>query len=182
VPKLDRNVTKEYFELDFGGQRFTHYPSGDTCLRHEWMIGYRDGPKWTSKLTDFFAAHPEASVIVSSKYEVIDDANSLPHRGGEYKVGDVVLMRVHEGNENWEWCARTITERLDFPGDAVTEPLTTFKLDDGSGIYWHDHNNGWLTFRMDAPLERSLRVRRPVDGEEILTLEERKEAAKAFRP
>jgi hypothetical protein len=179
MQKLDHSTTAEYFELDMASQRFTHYPSGDTCLRHEWMHGRRYGEAWTKKLTEFFERHPDVSVIVNSRHEIIDSANSLPHRGGDYNVGDIVLVNVAEGEDDWGLCAKTIKERIDLAGDEFFDPHHRFKLDDDTLLFWRDGSNGWFT---SAPQGEYIRARRPIEGEETLTLEQKKAAcaAKSF--
>lgn len=61
--KLNRSLHTEYFMLDFAGQRFTHYPSGDTCLRHEWMV-YPRRAAWIEKLPDM--APVRGSIVIQS--------------------------------------------------------------------------------------------------------------------
>lgn len=182
MKKLDRSVTNEYFELDLGGQRFTHYPSGDTCLKHEWMNERRNRQKWVDQVTAFFERHPDVSVVVNSHYEIIDNANSYPYRGGDYKVGDVVMARVctDANKDDWGMCARTITERVDYPGDKFVDANTTFKLDDGGEFWWDEHNSGWIISSNTSPDGQRRRLRPPVEGEEVLTLDEKKRAAAAF--
>jgi hypothetical protein len=183
MQKIDRSITKEYFELDLGGQRFTHYPSGDTCLKYEWMNEHRNRQKWVEKVTAFFAKHADVSVVVNSKYEIIDDANAYPFRGADFNVGDTVLARVCTDihRDDWGMCARTITEREDFEGDKYVDPYTVFKLDDGGEFWWDEHNNGWFLSASKSPDGQSRRVRPPMEGEEILTLTEKKEAAAQYR-
>ena len=178
--ELDRSVDKEFFMLDFGGQRFTHYPSGDTCLRHPWMYGRKDA--WIEKVTDFFNRYPEISVVVNDRYEVIDNADLYPYRKGEYKVGDIILARIcaDGGREDWGMCARTITERVDHPKSEYVDEYTIFKLDDGSEFWWDEHNNGWFISATDSPDGQKRRVRPPVENEEIATLDEKKQAAASF--
>lgn len=179
MQQLDR-ATKEYFMLDFGGSRFTHYPSGDTCLRHQWMVGRPDGAKWTEALKEFFARHPDVSVIVNSRFEIIDNANSFPHRGGDFNVGDVILVRVKEGDDDWGVCAKTITARSNFQGSDIVDPYHTFELDDGNAFYWDDHSNGWFTFRQGETDNQ--RVRLPVPGENVQTLDEKKANSTKWKP
>jgi hypothetical protein len=176
--KLDRGVTNEYFMLDFAGQRFTHYPSGDTCLRHEWM-DYSRRDKWIEKVTEFFERHPSVSVIVNDRYEIVDDADSYPYRAGDYKVGDVVMARVctDVNRDDWGMCARTVIERIDTPKDAYVDGGTVFKLDDGGEFWWDENNNGWFISAGTSPDEQRRRIRPPLEGEETLTLDEKKQAA-----
>lgn len=168
--RLDRSTTREYFELDFGEYRFTHYPTGDTCLRHQWMVG-RQSNKWTEKLTDFLTRHPEASIIVNSRGDIIDDANSFPHRGGEYKVGDVVLLNLKIDGDDWGPCAKTIIERRETEGDQFFEPHPYFVLDDGSELFWNESRNGWIAWRPE-PYEEFGRARAPLEGEVVQTLDQ----------
>ncbi|MDW9478681.1 hypothetical protein GOB57_08185 [Sinorhizobium meliloti] len=176
--RLDRSTIVEYFELDFGGDRLTHYPSRDTCLRHAWMRGL-DKPKWTEKLTEFLVRHPDASIIANSQGNIIGDANSFPHRGGDFKVGDVVLVPVRVGEEDWGPCARNIVDRRDFAGDHLTEAHHWFELDDGTELFWDDTRNGWFAWRR-SPYEEAVRARAPCDGEVILTLEEKRLATRSM--
>ncbi|MCV9963858.1 hypothetical protein OIU34_18435 [Pararhizobium sp. BT-229] len=176
--KLDRSTIAEYFELDFGGDRLTHYPSGDTCLRHQWMRS-RDTAKWTEKLTEFLARHPYASIIANSQGDIIGDANSFPHRGGDFKVDDVVLVTVRIGEDDWGPCARTVVARRDFAGDAVTEAHHWFELDDGTELFWDERRNGWFAWRRD-PFEQAGRARAPLEGEVVQTLEEKRQAIRSM--
>jgi hypothetical protein len=174
---LDRTTTP-YFELDFGSDRLTHYPTGDTCLRDEWMRG-RDAAKWTEKLTEFLARHPDTSIIVNARGDIIDNANSFPHRGGDFKVDDVVLVRVRIGDEDWGPCARTVVARREFAGDAVTDVHHWFELDDGSDLGWEQSLNGWFAWRRD-PYEHAVRARAPFEGEVVQTLEEKRQATRSI--
>lgn len=181
--KLDRSITNEYFELDLGGQRFTHYPSGDTCLKNDWMNEHDKRHVWVEKATAFFKRHPGVSVIVNSKYEIIDNADTYPFRGGDFKIGDTIMARVctDVDRDDWGMCARTIVERTDFPGDKHIDPYSIFKLDDGGEVWWSEHNNGWFLSSQTSPDGQSRRIRPPVEGEEILTLEQKKEDAVRYR-
>lgn len=174
--KLDRSTTAEYFELDFGGDRLTRYPTVDTCLRHDWMRG-RDAAKWAEKLTEFLSRHPEASFIVNSRGDIIGDANFFPHRGGDFKVEDVVLVTVKIGDDDWGPCARTVVARREFAGDTVTEPHHWFELDDGTELFWDQGSNGWFAWRRD-PHEQAMQARAPLEGEAVQTLEEKRQSVR----
>ncbi len=179
--KLDRSQHKEYFMLDLAGQRFTHYPSGNTCLRHEWM-DYTRRAAWIEKVTEFFQKHPSISVIVNDRYEIIDNADFYPYRAGDYEVGDVILTRVctDVNRDDWGMCARTITERVDHPKSQYVDEYTIFKLDDGGEFWWDEHNNGWFISATASPDGQKRRVRPPMEGEEVQTLEEKKQAAASY--
>jgi len=51
-PTINHNTTSEYFMIDYPHDtRVTHYPSGDTCLKHQWMRHGEGQGKWEEKLT-----------------------------------------------------------------------------------------------------------------------------------
>lgn len=165
MPQIDRSSDREYIEIDMGGSRFTHYPSGDTCLRHPWMRG-KDAVKWIEKFQEFAARHPETHVAVNSRHEIIDDIRNYPYLGGGFQVGDLVVTRVRGmGHPD---CVRRIVEarsngdaRFRDPGDVEQ----SFILDDGQLLYWSSGEDAWLTDDKTGR-ERS-RARRPVEGDDL---------------
>lgn len=161
--KFDRSQHNGYFELDFGGERLTHYPSGDTCLRHPWMRGAVDA--WTQKLKDFLARHPDVNVVINSSGYIIADANDFPQRNSApFSVGDIVAVREKiDGIEDIGWVSKTVV------GSRNTGIETIYDLDDGEELYWADASSGWFAYRHD-PYKEPCRVRRPVEGERLQLL------------
>lgn len=56
-------MPEEYILLDFAGfnhdlARFTHYPSGDTCLAQPWM----QHSDWVKKRDPFLAKYPDVTI------------------------------------------------------------------------------------------------------------------------
>lgn len=161
---FDRGTTDEYIMLDWVGRgRFTHYPSGDTCLRHEYMVSTHDGRiAWDEKLTAFFARHPEAKIIVSGRYRVLDNVDNLPQSGGGFEVGDTVMVRDEE-DLTWSHkivSSEDVSDRLTYRND----PTTMYILDDGSKVCWDALSNGWFAFE-GSQSKDNMRVRKPFEGE-----------------
>lgn len=162
--RLDSTRT-EYFMLDRSGSRFTHYPSGDTCLRHLWMAE-RNAEAWHSALREFFGRHPAASLVVSSDMQVVDDVNSLPCRGGGYDIGDEVVVPARSSDGHEDVRVRTIVERREVAHPQMIGPDHGFTLDDGTSLIWDAFDYGW--FVCPAPpcrQEQPARARRPLCGE-----------------
>lgn len=173
--KLDRNTTKEYFVADckarFG---LVHMPSGEFCGRAHWMIIDRRG-EWETKFAAFLVKYPNASVLVDQSGEIIDNINDFPQRGGRFEVGDIIM--VHERHNGY--CADKIVEKVErgSPKEHPVDPDATYLLESGNKLIWSPDDDLWLATSKTA---FSRRARRPVDGEETLTLEEKMQSRKAF--
>lgn len=153
--KLDRAAVGEYFELDFGGSRLTHVPSGDTCLRHPWMSGPRI-EAWDEKLSRFFRKHSNVSTIVNSRLEVIGNADEFPYRGGGFEIGDTVMVRNGVGDASREFVATEVVGRNEDDG--------SFRLENGMQLFWNAGDCGWFAWRRE-PYVSGDRARKPLEGE-----------------
>lgn len=153
----------EYIMLDWAGRgRFTHYPSGDTCLRHEWMIGIDGDAKWNAKLEAFLEKHQSTKVIVSSQYNVIDTTDSLqPWKRLPFAVGDSVVVRNREGAI---WSQEVVA--IERQGE-----LANYTLDDGAEVSWDAYSYGWFAYSCEPVTDR-MRVRKPIAGEVVPTYDE----------
>jgi len=167
VPKLDTNVTKEYIVLDFAGRiRFTHQPSGDTCLRHEYMHGRDATLEWQEKFKAFRDRHPDAHVVVNDHREIVDDLRDYPLFGGGFSIGDIVVTR-QRGLGETDAAREIVAIREDGP-DAYREPGElgySFILEDGNFLYWNSLSDGWQT--RDRGNAETSRARRVVDGDNL---------------
>lgn len=139
--KIDPN--KPFFELDFGGDRFTHYPSGDTCLRHRWMRGHKH-LAWAEKFREFVASHPDCHVVASSRYEVIDDIRRHALLGGGFTVGETVVLL---GMPREVLFAVQVAEEVTMSNPVMLEDghPTHYILETGDILYWDSDTNGWMT-------------------------------------
>jgi hypothetical protein len=167
VPKLDRNVTGEWFVLDFIGSRarFTHLPSGDTCLRHPYMVG-TGTTQWLEKFGDFLSRHPKAHVVVNDHGEIVDDVRDFPISGGGFKVGDLVVTRSSGVGKTD--CVREIVASVLVPPGSYRDPGDldeSFVLENGSVMYWGSDEDGWVA--RDRTHEERSRARRPVEGDNL---------------
>jgi hypothetical protein len=173
--KIDRNETKEFFIIDckarFG---LIHMPSGEFCGRSHWMT-MENRDKWETKFAEFLAKHPNASVIVDDSGEILDNVNDFPQRGGQFEIGDIVMVfeRDHD------YCADKIVG-ISAEKTTIEHPVdkgSLYLLESGNKLYWDIDNDLWMTTSKTA---FSRRARRPVDGEEQLTLNEKIDSKKAF--
>lgn len=173
--KIDRNETKEYFVIDCKA-RFSlmHLPSGEFCGRSYWMT-MENRDKWEVMFAEFLAKYPNASVLVDQSGEIIDNLNDFPQRGGQFQVGDVVMVFERDHG----YCADKIIGISDEKAtiEHAVDKGTVYLLESGNCVYWDIDNDLWST---SSNRVFSRRVRRPVAGEELLTLEEKVESRKAF--
>jgi len=157
MPKIDLNQIKEFIEIDFPRHvRFTHYPSGDTCLKQPWMASSRKGDDaWNEKRKEFFSKHPNAHLVVTAfGHEIVDDVRNFPFMGGGFEIGDEVVSMDGKG----ELIVRVITSR------DTSENL--FFLEDGTLLYWSDADDGWFTDDK-TPYGTGYRARKPLEGEDL---------------
>ena len=158
----------EFIEVDHGGQRYTHHPSGDTLMRHQWMQLGRAAPQWDAKRRDFFCRHPEATalaVVRRGARVVIGDVRDFPWQEG-LKVGDDVVTVGYPDRE--ADCSRRIVGTVPITADAdVFEdaPRHCFLLEDGDLLYWSVAYDAWMTRSSDGRPET--RARRPYPGEDV---------------
>jgi len=167
VPKLDTNATREYIVLDFAGLiRFTHHPSGDTCLRHSYMHGGDTTLEWQDKFRAFRDRHPNAHVVVNDHREIVDDLRDYPIFGGGFNVGDLVVTRQRGMGETD--AAREIVGIRENGSAAYREPGEleySFILEDGNFLYWNSLADGWQT--RDRGNAETSRARRVVEGDNL---------------
>jgi len=149
-----------YYEIDFPGRlRLTHYPSGFTCLRHDWMTG-RDAARWVDKLRECSDAHPEARYVYDGRGELVGDLRDMPAFGGGFAVGDLVLTRSRGDRGGGLTAREVVAVRGD--GDAAhhdaDDAATSYVLEDGSPLYFSGHEGGWMTHALDGrAFERAFR-------------------------
>jgi hypothetical protein len=101
--------------------------------------------------------------------------NDFPQRGGQFEIGDVVMVfeRDHD------YCADKIVGNSE-EKTTIEHPVdkgNLYLLESGNKLYWDVDNDLWMTTSKTA---FSRRARRPVDGEEQLTLDEKTDSRKAF--
>lgn len=172
--QVDRS--KPYFEVDYPRKvRITHYPSGDTCLRHPWMIG-KDSKKWVEKLRAFFEKHSDVKVMANSRGQLIGSVDDFPIQGASFKVGDVVILKHDELGEYAEEIVEVIPTKhhlLDF-GDFHEH----YVLKSGDEVYWSDGSDTWLSTSKNSI---SQRVRKQRDGDPTETLEDLLNTRNSFR-
>ena len=170
---VDRN--KPYFEVDYPRKvRITHYPSGDTCLRHPWMIG-KDSKKWKEKLSAFFEKHSDVKVIANSRGQLVGNVDDFPIQGASFKVGDVVILKHDEFGEYAEEIVDVIPTKqplLDF-GDFHEH----YVLKNGDHIYWSDGSDTWMSTSKNS----NQRVRKQREGDPTETLEDLMNTRNSFR-
>lgn len=167
MAQVDRNA--EFVMLDFAsGPRLTHYPSGDTALRHPWMHG-RDAAKWVARVREFMDAHPGARTVCNARWDVIDDLSDHPLSGGSFAVGDSVVTR-REGIGEVDCVREVIAVRHHGP-EAHLDPddaRESYVLDDGEILYWSTGHHGWVADARNS--DRDARARRPLPGESLEAL------------
>ncbi len=142
----------EYVEIDMGGRRLTHHPSGDTALRHPWMIESSKGfTDWRDRVLAFVAAHPGCHLMRNVRREVIDDLRRWPYSGGGYAVGDVVVSLDGIGAAS---VAREVVARVEEHPDAVDASRLDLDhhllLDDGNVLYWSPYEDRWCACDVDG--------------------------------
>lgn len=157
-----------YFEIDFPSNRLrlTHYPSGDTALRHDFMFDGEGAEKWSAKLRDLTEAHPGAHGIHNSRGTLVADIRDYPALGGGFSVGDLVVTRNEDGFD----VARGIVSS--FPNGApeyrgAGEPAEAFRLEDGHTLYFSTSDGGWMATCSHGDRERARRVL-PSDDLEVI--------------
>ena len=166
----------EYIEVDRGGCRFTHYPSGDTLMRHEWLQQPSHFGKWDELRRAFFDSHPEANLLLgnmrgidSTKLSLIGDVNDFPWRDG-FKRGDIVV--TPKGNPEEGNLARLIVDELP-NGDprflSADDLEISYILEDGSVMFWSPQGEQWNITGGDMAdaMRRNVRVRRPHSSDDI---------------
>lgn len=154
---MNDDLPREFYTLDFPRLvRFTHHPSGDTCLRHQWMIGKDGSAKWQAKLAEFFSRHPGCHLLCSEySRKPIDDIRNYPVVGGGFDVGDLVVA---------DGIARRITSRKEVQKDCDTDHGFVFVLEDGAMLWWRADSDGWFTDDR-TPAGIGPRARPPFDWE-----------------
>lgn len=171
---VDRN--KPYFEIDYPRKiRITHYPSGDTCLRHPWMIG-KDTKKWKEKLGAFLEEHSDVKVMANSRGGLIGNVDDLPIKGTSFKVGDLVILKHDELGEYAEKIIEIIPTKqplLDF-GDFHEHYI----LESGGEVYWSDNSDTWMSTDKNSNRQR---VRKQREGDPTENLEDLLNAQNNFR-
>jgi hypothetical protein len=136
----------EHFELDFGGSRFTHQPSGDTCLRQNWMTGPK-WDQWETMFKAFLGRHPDCHTVTDTKGNIVDDIRRSPLAGGGFASGEtVVVMDRSTGNPEWALLivgtSHHGSQAWDpYPGDVPISHL----LENGETLSWDQHSHGWTT-------------------------------------
>jgi hypothetical protein len=180
-PTINHETTPEYFMIDYPRDtRITHYPSGDTCFKHMWMRSGEGQSQWEEKLIAFLAKYPHVNVVVNGAYEIIDDANDFPHRGGMLKVGDTVMV----WHRDYDYCADRIVRELPYTGtpDHPNHPAKLFELESGNRMYWGGQDDAWHIWDVNhSGTIFNPRVRRPLEGEPTPTLDEKMAERAAFR-
>ncbi len=148
-----------YFEIDFPSNRLrlTHYPSGDTALRHDYMFDGEGAEKWSAKLRELTDAHPGAHGIHNSRGKLVADIRDYPALGGGFSVGDLVVTRTEDGFD----VARGIVSSFqngapEYRGPG--EPAEAFRLEDGHTLYFSTSDGGWMATCSHGDRERARRV------------------------
>jgi hypothetical protein len=171
---IDRS--KPYFEVDYPRKvRITHHPSGDTCLRHPWMIG-KDSITWEEKLKEFFERHSDVKELANSRGQIIGNVDDFPNQGGSFVVGDVVIMKHDEFGEYAEKIVQVIPTK---------QPLLDFGnfhehyvLESGDEVYWNDGSDTWMSTSKNSI---SQRVRKQREGDPTETLDDLLNSSNSFR-
>ncbi|WP_315923024.1 hypothetical protein [Mesorhizobium sp. SP-1A] len=163
--KVDRS--KPYFEVDYPHRvRITHYPSGDTCLRHKWMVG-KGSKKWEDQLKAFFEKHGDVKVMANSRGQLIGNVDDFPIQGASFKVGDIVILQHGELGEYAEEIVKVVpTENAwaDF-GDFREHYI----LKNGDTVYWDGGGDAWMSTIKHSHRQR---VRKQREGDPTETLED----------
>jgi len=115
--------------------------------------------------------------MVNGAYEIIDDANDFPHRGGMYKVGDNIMVWHRE----YDYCVDRIVGELPYTGtpEHPNHPAVLFQLESGSQMHWSGESDSWQISRNDTVF--STRVRRPLADEPTFTIGEKIAESAGFR-
>ena len=162
--KIDPN--SQYIMIDLGGRCFTHYPSGDTLLRHDYLRWQRQKfPDWKASVLAFVARHPETHLMTDTNLQVIDDIRTWPTVGGEYKVGDFVVAR---GSRDRPLVAREIVgaeSALGYPDRSILDFDQVFILEDGEKMWWSSDSDCWSS--RDHLGNSGLRLRPVLPGENL---------------
>lgn len=154
---VDRST--EHFELDFGGRRITHVPTGDTCLRQPYMQGTKGYPAWKEKFDAFVARHPGCHVVVRSNGVIIDDMRRSSMVGGGYSIGEHVAI-VDPTTGYLERVLEIVASRRSGTPDSDLHPgddRTSHLLENGESLWWDEASHGWFT--RDREGDRNVRVR-----------------------
>ncbi|BCB22421.1 hypothetical protein [Bosea sp. ANAM02] len=139
--KIDPNLP--HIEIDLGGRRFTHYPSGDTLLRHDYLRWQRQHlPDWKAMVVAFAARHPDTHLMTDSNRNIIDDIRTWPPLGGRFQVGDFV---VNPGSADRSAVAREIIATAPSVTDTILDFEETYILDDGEQMYWSSDADAWTS-------------------------------------
>lgn len=172
LPRLNRDAYKEYFYLDHKhGPRFTHFPSGDTCLMQPAHLGSASGRlDWDAKMKAFVEEHPNAHVVVTYSHIIVDDLRKHPNTGLGFAPGDDVAVI----NEDGELRLHTVAERLPVNPICLGDLDYELRLDDGTRLHWEFSEQAWVADKQ-APWSHMTRARSPLEGEII----QRHEAATA---
>lgn len=171
---VDRN--KPFFEIDYPRKvRITHYPSGDTCLRHPWMIG-KDTKKWEKKLGEFLEKHSDVKVMASPRGELIGNVEDFPIKGATFMVGDLVVLKHDEFGEYVEKIIEVIPTKSPLLG--FGDFHEHYILESGGEVYWSDSSDTWMSTSKNS---NSQRVRKQREGDPTETLEDLMNAQINFR-
>lgn len=139
--KIDPNLSR--IEVDLGGRRFTHYPSGDTLLRHDYLRWQRQHlPDWKAMVVAFAARHPDTPLMTDSNRNIIDDLRTWPTLGGRFRVGDYV---VTPGSVDRDPVAREIIGSIPAVTETILDFEETYVLDDGEHMFWSSDADTWTS-------------------------------------
>lgn len=163
---------EEAIEVDRGGCRFTHIPSGDTLVRHDYFHQRAMVDAWTDKMKAFLAAHPQAVSLVSrtgehSGFSVIGDVRDFPWQEG-FAVGDNVVT-ISRGDYEVDCCRQIVGVVA-----GAYQPLSKnelghhYLLEDGQPLYWASTYDCWHSTSKDGRGEtRSRRLYAGEDAERL---------------
>lgn len=173
--QVDKN--KPYFGIDYpSGIRITHYPSGDTCLRHRWMIG--QGDKWIEKLNTFLNKHDEVKIMANCRGAYIGHVDDFPIRGGGFKVGESVILHHAEYGEYAEKIVAAVPQNVD-PRLNLGCFHENYVLESGAKLFWSSGGDSWDTTAEHHSFQS--RIRKQRDGDPTINLDELMSQNNSFR-
>lgn len=163
--KIAPNVPR--FEIDLGGRRFTHNPSGDTLLRHDYLRwDTKKHPDWKAQVIAFADRHSDTYLMTDCNRRIVDDIRTWPTVGGRFQVGDFVVTR---GSDERPAVARQIIASVSatgYPDRTVLDFDETFILEDGEMMWWSSDSDCWTGRDHRGEFGRRLRPLLPEENVE----------------